>query len=212
MKWSRVKNTRDDINPVITFSTDRGAASTVFYLGATTSTVVDTFEGAIAPRPDLSSSYLITFSPSPVETPLSEFFAINAVASDGPFSYITLAEGETSFNADTLTNNVIVFQQGPFEILARTREPFLLANTFLSTTPTTVLTDPNGDNIIQFVLAAPMIILGDVNGDGIGNFADIPSFIGILIDGGFQVEADFNQDEEVNFSDIPPFIQFLIDN
>ena len=85
-------------------------------------------------------------------------------------------------------------------------------SSFLSTTPITVLSDPDGGNTIQFVLATPEIILGDVNQDGVVNFADIDPFINVLISGGFQEEADANQDGVVNFSDIPAFIAALIAN
>ena len=80
---------------------------------------------------------------------------------------------------------------------------------FLSSVPTTILSDPNGDNIIQFVLATE-IILGDANGDGVVNFEDIPSFVEVLLAGVFRAEADVNQDSEVNFEEIPRFVEILL--
>ena len=56
----------------------------------------------------------------------------------------------------------------------------------------------------------PDVILGDVNQDGVVEFADIPSFIALLIAGEFQAEADINEDGEVTFADIPAFIEILI--
>ncbi len=53
-------------------------------------------------------------------------------------------------------------------------------------------------------------ILGDVNLDGAVNFSDIPSFISILISGGYQAEADIDQNDEVDFADIPLFIDILM--
>ena len=41
-------------------------------------------------------------------------------------------------------------------------------------------------------------------------FADIPSFIALLIAEEFQAEADCNEDGEVTFADIPAFIEILI--
>ncbi len=193
-------------NPPGLFS---GATFTAFSWGATTSTVVDAFEGAIATGNPDGPTFLFNFLHGAVETPLSEYLEINASNAEG-FSQIAFAEGETSFNADTLANNVIVFQEGPVEVPGLgTFPPLVLAETFISSTPTTVLTDPNGDNIIQFVLAVPEIILCDVNRDGVVNFEDIGPFIDVLLGGGFQAEADCNQDEEVNFSDIPSFIEIL---
>ena len=54
------------------------------------------------------------------------------------------------------------------------------------------------------------IILGDCNQDGVVNFADIPTFISILIAGTFLAEADINEDGMVTFADIPDFIAILI--
>ena len=51
--------------------------------------------------------------------------------------------------------------------------------------------------------------LGDLNLDGEVTFLDIPNFIQLLSDGGFQAEADFDQDGDVGFQDIQPFIDVL---
>ena len=61
-------------------------------------------------------------------------------------------------------------------------------------------------------LATPAQLLGDVNLDGVIDFLDIPPFISLLTNDGFQLEADVNQDGAVNFVDIPPFIAILINN
>ena len=165
----------------------------VFSFGATTATSIDRFSNATAP----GQPFLVSFS-AQIETPLSEYLEI--VASISQEASIGLAEGETVFNADTLANNVIVYQEGAFGGNLR--------NSFLTSTPTTVFSDPNGDNIIQFVLT-PKIILGDVNGDLIVNFLDIAPFIQALATADFVEAADVNQDSELNFLDIAPFIQIL---
>jgi len=166
----------------------------VFSFGATTATSIDRFSNATAP----GQPFLVSFS-AQIETPLSEYLEIVATIG-GPQASIGLAEGETVFNADTLANNVIVYQEGAFGGNLR--------NSFLTSTPTTVFSDPNGDNIIQFVLT-PKIILGDVNGDLIVNFLDIAPFIQALATADFVEAADVNQDSELNFLDIAPFIQIL---
>ena len=170
----------------------------VFSFGATTATSIDRFSNATAPGPsDSYFPFLVSFS-AQIETPLSEYLEI--LASISQEASIGLAEGETVFNADTLANNVIVYQEGAFGGNLR--------NSFLTSTPTTVFSDPNGDNIIQFVLT-PKIILGDVNGDLIVNFLDIAPFIQALANADFVEAADVNQDSELNFLDIAPFIEIL---
>lgn len=82
--------------------------------------------------------------------------------------------------------------------------------------------DVNGDGVDDFIaggtnnsrlfvsqISVPFI-LGDVNQDGVVEFADIPSFIALLIAEEFQAEADCNEDGEVTFADIPAFIEILI--
>lgn len=180
-------------------------SSTGFFWGTTTATNVDVFEGATAPGLDYGFAYLFNFFPGDVETPLSEYLEINASNHEG-FSHIALAEGKTSFNADTLANNVIVFQEGSIDELGDSR----FDSSFLSTTPTIVLTDPSGANTIQFVVADPVILLGDVNQDGIVAFTDISPFIAALNPSSpFVPEADCNQDDEVNFLDIAFLISIL---
>ena len=86
--------------------------------------------------------------------------------------------------------------------------PFTLDNTFLTTTPITVLSDATGENIIQFVRAAE-IVLGDVNRDGVVSFLDISPFIGLLSSGDYQEAADVNLDGYVSFLDISEFVSIL---
>ena len=176
------------------------ALSTGFYLGTTTATNVDQYVGATAPGPTSNSIFLFNFFPNSVETPLSEYLEIVATFGDG-FSSISLAEGETSFNADALENNVLVFGVNDFNNLS---------GSFLSATPTTVLSDPSGENTIQFVLAVSDVLLGDVNQDGVLNFEDIGPFIEALANGAaFSPDADIDQNGEVNFLDVFPFILIL---
>ena len=59
----------------------------------------------------------------------------------------------------------------------------------------------------QAIFATPL--LGDVNMDGVVNFADIPSFIMVLMSGGFLAEADIDENGVVNFADIPGFVAIL---
>ena len=88
--------------------------------------------------------------------------------------------------------------------------------------------DLNGDGLADFIVGATLgsgevsalsyvrlyysrqnFILGDVDEDGSVTFADIQSFIEILIGGTFLAEADCNQDGAVTFADIPAFIAIL---
>ena len=55
-----------------------------------------------------------------------------------------------------------------------------------------------------------MGVLADVDLNATVNFADIPAFVGALIRGEFQFEADCNEDGLLNFSDIPAFVAILI--
>ena len=178
------------------------AASTGFFLGTTTAANVDQFVGASAPGPDaFSPPFLFNdFNPGTIVTPLSEYLEINAAIFDEG-SFIALAEGETSFNADALANNVLVFGATDLDDLG--------SSSFLSSTPTTVFSDPDGGNIIQFV-AVP--ILGDVNQDGVVDFFDISPFLEVLANESFLPEADINRDGIVDFFDIAPFIAILTGN
>ena len=186
------------------------SAPEVFFrlsFGTTTATRIDLFDGVFLPSSPLAFLPHISIFPwtnqeGSIVTPLSEYFEINVGIVEGDSTpSIGLAEGETIFDADTLANNVIVFQQSSLDDLGDA--------SFLSTTPTTVLSDFSGGNIVQFALAVLDIFLGDVNQDGFVNFSDIPSFIEVLMAGSFQAEADCNQDGAVNFSDIPRFIEIL---
>lgn len=58
-------------------------------------------------------------------------------------------------------------------------------------------------------IVPPIVLLGDVNLDGVVNVFDIMPFIGILMTGGFQDEADCNISSNVNFLDIPAFIVIM---
>lgn len=179
--------------------------------GTTTATNIDLFDGAnIFGGPVIFFPHLIGFPVSDqggsIVTPLSEYLEINANLTGSDLTgkvnaSIGLAEGETVFNADALANNVIVFQQSSLNELG--------SSSFLTSIPTTVLADPSGQNIIQFVAVTRAVILGDVNQDDVVNFGDIPPFIEVLSGGGFQAEADCNEDGAVDFSDIPVFIEIL---
>ena len=172
--------------------------------GLTTATRIDHFAGAITPSRIVNGVEifpLLLVAPRQIITPLSEHLEITAFVDEQIPAEIGLAEGKTTFNADALTNNIIVFQSNLLTLFG--------SNSTLSTTPTTVLSDPGEGNIIQFVLATPTIVLGDVNQDDVVNFLDISPFIGFLSIGGFLEEADVNQDGAVNFWDITPFIQIL---
>ena len=60
------------------------------------------------------------------------------------------------------------------------------------------------------VLNSHGLILGDADVNQIVDFADIPAFIDILLNGGFLEQADINRDDVVSFFDIQPFIAILI--
>ncbi len=55
----------------------------------------------------------------------------------------------------------------------------------------------------------PDVLLGDVDQNDAVDFADIPHFIALLVDGAYQIEADVNEDGFVDISDIGPFIVVL---
>ena len=196
-------------SPTAPSAFDGFATFTMFSFGTTNATSVDLFSDAIAPGPINFFPFLSDFPAraqgGTIVTPLSEYLELTVQRFNNvnfPNTTIGLAEGETVFDADALTNNVLVFNQSALDDLGDA--------SFLSTTPTTVLSDPSGGNIIQFVLAVPEIILGDVNRDGVVNFSDIPSFIESLAFAAiFVVEADVNQDGSVDFGDIPRFIEIL---
>ena len=61
---------------------------------------------------------------------------------------------------------------------------------------------------LTVTLTAPFM-LGDCDQNGVVDFADIPSFIGILQSGSFLGQADCNQDTVVDFDDIETFIAIL---
>ena len=52
-------------------------------------------------------------------------------------------------------------------------------------------------------------IIGDVNQDGVVNLLDVPPFVALLSNGGFQLEADINQDGVVDLLDVNPFVDLL---
>ena len=64
------------------------------------------------------------------------------------------------------------------------------------------------DATLTVTLTAPFM-LGDCDQNGVVDFADIPSFIGILQSGSFLGQADCNQDTVVDFDDIETFIAIL---
>ena len=55
------------------------------------------------------------------------------------------------------------------------------------------------------------VLKGDVDTNGFVEFADIPPFINLLINMGFQAEADTDCNGVVEFADIPVFINLLIE-
>lgn len=67
----------------------------------------------------------------------------------------------------------------------------------------------------SLVLAAPStggpLLKGDVDFNGTVDFGDIPPFILILQQGGFQAEADCDCNTVVDFADIPAFITIFLD-
>jgi hypothetical protein len=52
--------------------------------------------------------------------------------------------------------------------------------------------------------------LGDVNLDGTVNGLDVDPFIGVLLDGSYQTEADMNEDALVNGLDVDPFVAAVV--
>ena len=68
---------------------------------------------------------------------------------------------------------------------------------------------PNFSAYLGLSIVPVDCILGDVNLSGTVSFDDIPAFITVLQDGGFQCEADTDENGMVDFSDIPEFITIL---
>ena len=68
---------------------------------------------------------------------------------------------------------------------------------------------PNFSAFLGLSIVPVDCILGDVNLSGTVSFDDIPAFITVLQDGGFQCEADTDENGMVDFSDIPEFITIL---
>jgi hypothetical protein len=52
--------------------------------------------------------------------------------------------------------------------------------------------------------------LGDVNLDGDVNGLDVDPFVGVLLNGPYQVEADMNEDGDVNGLDVDPFVAAVV--
>ena len=139
-----------------------GASANFLTLGTTTVGSIDLYGGANAPGPNaLGQSFLAGFPTNDpgnfpeIITPLSEYLQIDAFLF-APFSsnaILGLAQGQTVFDADALANNVIVFDASSIEDLGSTA--YVGDSSFLSTTPFTVLSDPDGGNTIQFALAVP---------------------------------------------------------
>ena len=74
--------------------------------------------------------------------------------------------------------------------------------------------EPGAPNFTAFLglsIVPVDCILGDVDMSGTVSFADIPAFITILINDGFQCEADTDENGVVSFADIPAFITILIE-
>ena len=139
-----------------------GASANFITLGTTTAGSIDLYGGANAPGPNaFGQSFLAGFPTNApgnypeIITPLSEYLQIDAFLF-APFSsnaIIGLAQGETVFDADSLANNVIVFNASSIGDLGTA--DYVGDSSFLSTTPFTVLSDPSGENTVQFVLAVP---------------------------------------------------------
>lgn len=62
---------------------------------------------------------------------------------------------------------------------------------------------------IDNITAVPKDLLGDVNRDWVVDEQDIDPFVGRLITGFYQVEADMNQDGRVNGLDVAPFVAVM---
>ena len=54
------------------------------------------------------------------------------------------------------------------------------------------------------------MVPGEVNRDGIGNGLDVDPFVGVVLSGPFQAEADMNQDGVVNGLDVDPFVAAVV--
>ena len=64
------------------------------------------------------------------------------------------------------------------------------------------------DGLVEYVTGG--FPLGDVNQDGVVNGLDVDPFVGVLLGGSFQVEADMNEDELVNGLDVDLFVATVI--
>lgn len=136
---------------------DQGAIVTVSSFGTTTAASVTEFNGGTAfGSPGANNPFLVVFpfTNNPIVTPLSEHLQFNTFGGGVGANnvQVVLETGQTIFDADALTNNVIVFQESSLSDLSRS---VFGDGSFLSTTPTTVFSDPSGENTVQFVLAVP---------------------------------------------------------
>lgn len=61
---------------------------------------------------------------------------------------------------------------------------------------------------VNIELEVPLV-LGDLDGDGAASLADIPLFVDLLSNGGYQAEADIDMDGSVTLADIPGFVAIL---
>jgi hypothetical protein len=77
------------------------------------------------------------------------------------------------------------------------------------------------DDLLSAAFVAPIIyeidvvgtsaaLLGDVNLDGVVNGLDVDPFVGVLLNGPFQAEADMNEDGEVNGLDVDSFVAAVV--
>jgi hypothetical protein len=64
------------------------------------------------------------------------------------------------------------------------------------------------DGLVQYVTSP--VPLGDVNLDGVVNGLDVDPFVGVLLSGSFQREADMNTDGVVNGLDVDPFVAAVV--
>lgn len=68
----------------------------------------------------------------------------------------------------------------------------------------------NGDNGACYMLVSPIAsLLGDVNLDGTISLLDVGSFVALLTNVSFQIEADINGDGVVDLLDVQPFVDLL---
>jgi len=135
---------------------------------------------------------------------------INAPGGDGVFLVADVGE---AFPTDELFADLATqfLGEGRTESLVSLTEPSggLIVSTSVEEEVSFVDGQVGRGPILLSISVSDPVVPGDLNLDGDVTFADIPSFIQLLMGGGYQDEADFNGNGDVDSGDLPLFIAAL---